>query len=106
MASATTGLLTHPAGRTRRLVPLSFNRYILVGVISKELQSGNGCYAFNASFREILRYSAVAYDLRLSAAVRTIPRSHSCRGSVLTRGCHTIRMWKPCNSDGARTMRT
>ena len=53
MASATTGLLTHPAGRTRRLVPLSLNRYILVGVISKELQSGNGCYAFNASFREL-----------------------------------------------------
>ena len=51
------------------------------------------------------KYPAFAYDLRVSAAVRTIPRSHSCRGSVLTRGCHTIRMWKPCNSDGARTMR-
>jgi hypothetical protein len=79
---------------------------ISLGAISKELQSGNGCYAFNASFpRNSQDCSTVAYDLSLSAAVRTIPRSHSCRGSVLTRGCHTIRMWKPRNSDGARTMR-
>jgi len=50
--------------------------------MSKELQNGNGCYAFNASFREIARI--FASRLR-SEALRTIPHSHWCRGSVLTR---------------------
>ena len=116
MASATTGLLTHPAGRTRRLVPLSFNRYILVGVISKELQSGNGCYAFNARFREIARIFGSCLT-RVNSNIETLSakqaaidrqgaRSQKCESYTLRRQEDgALRVRSACENDPYLTQR-
>src|SRR5215831_12073269 len=62
-------------------------------------------YRFACFVEPYLPRAIFTYALRAAIVDRRAPRSHRCRGSVLSLGCQAMRKWNACNSCGAFTSR-